>query len=92
MLITTRKWVPHGTNGGISLLGCIMSLLGGMFIGMGVVIMDLLWFFCVPSINGRNINLGFFVWLGINSACLMLFGGFMGLAGSLLDSLLGASL
>ena len=49
-LITTRKQVPKGTNGAISLLGCGMSVLGGFYIGFGVILIDLMWFFLVPGI------------------------------------------
>ena len=92
ILITTRKQVPKGTNGGISPLGCLMSLLGGVYIGLGVLVLDVMWFFINTEVEGKIVTPAFIVWLVINSIFLLLFCGFMGLAGSLLDSLLGATL
>lgn len=42
ILITTFKQVPTGTNGGLSLLGCTVSLLGGLVIGSTYYVFDLL--------------------------------------------------
>ena len=54
--------------------------------------MDLLWFFCVPGIDGRDLNLNFLIWLCLNLGTWISFCGFMGLMGSILDSFLGATL
>ena len=90
ILITTGKQVPTGTNGGVSLLGIVMSILGGGFIGLEVFIVDLLWFFCVPDIDGRVMDRNFVIWLIMNFLTWVTFCAFMGLLGSVLDSFLGA--
>mmetsp|Transcript_20570 Transcript_20570/g.26646 ORF Transcript_20570/g.26646 Transcript_20570/m.26646 type:complete len:303 (+) Transcript_20570:73-981(+) len=77
-LITTlclRK-VPPGTNGGISWMGTIASILGGAFIGLGFHLMA----FLVHSNQG--------VASQIHAVTL---GSFAGLFGSMVDSLLGAT-
>ena len=50
-LITNFRRVPYGTNGGVSFLGCLMSFLGGMVIGFGVFVLDILWYFLVADIK-----------------------------------------
>ncbi|KAJ3131097.1 hypothetical protein HK100_006808 [Physocladia obscura] len=76
ILITTMKQVPKGTNGGISLLGLIASIVGGGFVGL----VGAFSFVMTPCFNTSIIYK--FVILG--SAC--------GLFGSLVDSLFGATL
>jgi len=78
ILITSRKVVPKGTNGGISFLGTIMACLGGIFIGS--ICGCLQYFYCNPS----GIWKIFYIPLII--------GVFSGLVGSSIDSLLGACL
>ncbi len=68
-----------------------MSYLGGMLIGFGVLAFDLIWFFFVTEVD-KTANNAFYLWLMIDTFAWLLFGGFMGLLGSLLDSLLGATL
>ncbi|VDC04513.1 unnamed protein product [Peniophora sp. CBMAI 1063] len=80
ILLTTLRPVPPGTNGGLSLFGTLASFAGGL--SMGVT----MWFTLIIE----------------NAACrgepgqwfneLALWGAFAGLAGSMLDSLLGATL
>lgn len=54
--------------------------------------MDLLWFFCVPGIDNRTINKNFAIWLTLDFLTWLFFCAFLGLLGSVLDSLLGATL
>ncbi|XP_052860398.1 transmembrane protein 19 [Anopheles cruzii] len=79
-LITTRKRVPRGTNGAVSFVGLVASFLGGTLVG-------LVYFLTVrytveASVYERSPN----QWP------LIVFGGIAGLLGSLVDSLLGATL
>jgi uncharacterized membrane protein len=80
------RFVPTGTNGGISLLGLIGATCGGLTIGICAwlcqVIMHLVT--SVQSESNAPAPLGF---IG-----LVLVGVWGGLGGSLLDSLLGATL
>jgi len=79
-LITTFQKVPKGTNGGVTMVGLVSSLLGGLVIGaayyFGIVMaaskVDLAIAPCQPLV--------------------ILVGGLGGLLGSLLDSLIGATL
>jgi len=75
-LITTLKPVPPGTNGGISLTGLVASVAGGFFIGFSF------WF------SGILLRLNS-PWEDVK---VIPFSTIMGLLGSLLDSLLGATL
>ncbi|CAI2173512.1 18217_t:CDS:2 [Funneliformis geosporum] len=73
ILITTFKRVPPGTNGGISPLGLLASILGGFLIGLSA------------SIS-----------LSLSNSChvhpeIILIASISGLFGSLIDSLLGAT-
>ncbi|KAL1923226.1 uncharacterized protein VTP21DRAFT_9602 [Calcarisporiella thermophila] len=81
ILITTLRRVPPGTNGAVSPLGLAASLIGGSLIGL-VASVSLL--FSQPLCYARvgwlpTLNL---VWIG----------ALAGLMGSLIDSLLGATL
>ena len=77
-LITTGRRVPVGTSGGISLLGTAASTLGALFIGLvGYILL------CLESIlaGGDPLQLSWIIPITLIS----------GLLGSLLDSLLGAT-
>ncbi|GAB0093943.1 Transmembrane protein 19 [Sergentomyia squamirostris] len=79
-LITTRKRVPRGTNGGVTPIGLLVSLLGGIIIG-------LTYFLTVIYTVDKSILL-----LSPPQWPLIPIGGFAGLAGSVIDSLIGATL
>lgn len=80
VLITSLKPVPRGTNGGVSLPGLLVSLLGGILVGVMYYAALLLFLtrdilsFCPPQ------------WP------VILAGGLAGIFDSLVDSLLGATL
>jgi uncharacterized protein (TIGR00297 family) len=76
-LITNFRRVPRGTNGGVSLWGTFMSVLGGLTIGIVTGLLSILRE-CPEEVVGYVIRL---------SVC----GAFMGFLGSLIDSLLGAT-
>ena len=79
-LITTWKVVPRGTNGGVTLLGTICSLMGGVVVGVAYYI-------------GLWMLVGFeSVEDAVSQSAVVLLGGVSGLVGSLVDSLLGATL
>ncbi|EKX47646.1 hypothetical protein GUITHDRAFT_106634 [Guillardia theta CCMP2712] len=69
-LLTSLRRVPRGTNGGISVIGTLASLLGGCFVGL------------VFALCGSSLTL----------PSTIIVGAAAGLGGSLLDSLLGATL
>ena len=76
-LITTLKLVPRGTNGGVTMVGLVCSLGGGLLIGTSYYIVLLLF--------------------GVTDSCtpqwiIVLIGGTAGLLGSLIDSILGATI
>lgn len=77
-LVTTWKRVPPGTNGGVSAFGTLASIVGGVIVGLLLAV-------------GLVVE---------NPACrsatylpeLIFWGGVSGFGGSLIDSLLGATL
>jgi len=75
-LITTFEKVPKGTNGGVSFIGLALSLIGGLVIGVAYF-------------------MGILMSVSQVAPCqllVILVGGLGGLLGSLLDSLIGATL
>ncbi|XP_005180698.1 transmembrane protein 19 isoform X2 [Musca domestica] len=79
-LITTFKKVPRGTNGGVSFIGLIVSFLAGVVVGLAYLITV---HFTAPA----HMHL-----VAPPQWPLILWGGIAGLFGSLIDSLLGATL
>ncbi|KAJ3069930.1 Transmembrane protein 19 [Podochytrium sp. JEL0797] len=77
-LITTFQPVPKGTNGGISPLGTLASVLGGAVIGLTAALSSLLM---TPSCS-----------TAVSAARLVALGAACGFVGSLVDSVLGATL
>ncbi|XP_042560877.1 transmembrane protein 19 [Clupea harengus] len=77
-LITTWREVPTGTNGGVTPVGLLASLLGGVAVGGAFFISQILF------VNDLH--------LAVPQWPLILYGGLAGLLGSGLDSLLGAKL
>lgn len=73
--------VPTGTNGGVSLPGCLVSLLGGTIVACSYILGNLI--FCSPThlLNTQTIHFQ-----------ILVFCTLFGLIGSLIDSLLGATL
>ncbi|EZA58064.1 hypothetical protein DMN91_006310 [Ooceraea biroi] len=79
-LITTRKRVPRGTNGGVSWIGLFFSTLGGVVVGLSYYIVVL------NTVDTAVLQVAAPQWP------IIVVAGFGGLFGSLLDSLLGATL
>lgn len=87
-LITTGRVVPTGTSGGITLLGTVTALFGGMFIG-GMVLVGLV----LVNQFFPSAGLGTLPLLDVIAANSGVIGiaAFSGLAGALFDSVLGAT-
>lgn len=103
-LITTRKRVPRGTNGGVTPVGlivryiCTCFVLFNRFHGVTINFFDIFSF-----LGGIIVGISYFIVIyyvidrNILAASppqwpIILFGGIAGLLGSLLDSFLGATL
>ncbi|XP_037936634.1 transmembrane protein 19 [Teleopsis dalmanni] len=80
LLITSCKRVPRGTNGGVSIPGIVVSLIGGLVVGVS-------YYICVRFTVAANILL-----VSPPQWPLIVFGGIAGLFGSFIDSVLGATL
>jgi len=79
-LITSLSSVPRGTNGGVSFIGLISSFIGGLIIGVAYYL-GILMFACSRDLS-----------LAPDQLLVILIGGLGGLLGSIIDSILGASL
>ncbi|XP_030375340.1 transmembrane protein 19 isoform X2 [Scaptodrosophila lebanonensis] len=78
-IISWRR-VPRGTNGGISFIGVLVSLLGGLIVGLG-------YFVTVRyTVEAKMLLVSPPQWP------IIMYGGIAGLFGSLLDSVLGGLL
>jgi uncharacterized protein (TIGR00297 family) len=78
-LITTGESVPVGTSGGVSVLGTAATVTGGLFIGLAILLLHEL-----GSLATGNL----LRWIDLWMVVVAVVGG---LAGSLFDSLLGAT-
>jgi uncharacterized protein (TIGR00297 family) len=76
-VLITKPWrnVPPGTNGGVTLMGCFWSALGGFIIGLSTIQLDFL--------SGLS---------PLNSSSVIAYSTTCGLVGSLVDSILGATM
>ncbi|NWI69685.1 TMM19 protein, partial [Todus mexicanus] len=77
-LITTWEKVPVGTNGAVSLVGLLSSLLGGMAVGIAYFITQLIF---VDDLE-----------MSAPQWPIIVFGAAAGLLGSIIDSYLGATM
>uniref|UniRef100_A0A8D0GB37 Transmembrane protein 19 n=1 Tax=Sphenodon punctatus TaxID=8508 RepID=A0A8D0GB37_SPHPU len=77
-LITSFEKVPIGTNGGVTLVGLISSLLGGTLVGMAYFITQLAF---VDDLD-----------ISAPQWPIVVFGAAAGLLGSIIDSYLGATM
>lgn len=79
-LVTTFEKVPKGTNGGISVMGTLFSTVGGLAIGISQ--------YCTIYYFSEKTS-----WANAPPQWpIILFGAFGGFLGSLIDSLMGATL
>lgn len=78
-LITSWKRVPRGTNGGVTLVGILMSALGGMAVGLSYYLVILV------RLDDDTLERSPSQWP------IVFTGLFCGLFGSLIDSFLGAT-
>jgi len=79
-LITTFQRVPKGTNGGVTLIGLLSSVVGGIVIGFA--------YYLGVLMSATSVDME----VAPNQVLIIVAGGLGGLLGSVLDSLLGASL
>ncbi|CAH2277896.1 transmembrane 19 [Pelobates cultripes] len=75
-LITTWEKVPTGTNGGVTLIGLLASLLGGLSVGVAYFVTQLLFV--------HDLDIAAPQWP------IVIYGAVAGLAGSVIDSYMGA--
>ncbi|KAH8301248.1 hypothetical protein KR018_009244 [Drosophila ironensis] len=78
--IITWKRVPRGTNGGVSAIGILVSLLGGLFVGLSYYVT------VRYTVDTKMLMTSPPQWP------IIAFGGMAGLLGSLLDSVMGGLL
>ncbi|KAK3769459.1 hypothetical protein RRG08_027029 [Elysia crispata] len=78
--ILKLKRVPRGTNGGVSLIGTLSSVIGGLIVGLAFYSCELL------MVQSENLSDAPPQWP------VILYGGLAGFLGSMIDSVLGALL
>ncbi|KAK4051561.1 hypothetical protein OIV83_002701 [Microbotryomycetes sp. JL201] len=83
VLITTLKPCPRGTNGGVSAWGLFVSLAGGVLVGTSAAVT----LYLENSVCRDHVERGLPFW-----AVVIGIGAWSGLVGSLIDSVLGATL
>ncbi|TIA85478.1 hypothetical protein E3P99_03985 [Wallemia hederae] len=88
LVTNPRKTVPPGTNGGVSAFGTLVSGLGGLLMGLTAVISLTIE---DSSCFGDSYSFGQAL-ISAKSVKLLCLSGVAGLFGSLLDSLMGATL
>jgi len=76
LLVTNLQEVPKGTNGGLSVLGTVSSIAGGLFIGAVYLV--------VGWLNVKTPE--------VSQLHLLWFGALLGFLGSMLDSIMGATM
>jgi len=78
-VLVTQPWmaVPRGTNGGVTIGGFVWSIIGGAWIGLGAFVCDMITF-------GAGGDYNYLLQM-------ISFGAVTGLFGSVLDSVLGAT-
>ena len=81
-MITSGRRVPKGTNGGVTLTGIVVSLLGGLLVGVAFYCGELVLSNSEHSSSRQNSM----QWMAI------IIGGVAGVYGSAVDSILGATL
>ena len=79
-LITNGRVVPTGTSGGVSLYGTLIAFLGGLLIGVLAFLLEAI----ASGVSSR----GSFIFISYPTIAV---GAIAGLAGSLFDSVLGAT-
>lgn len=87
LIIQPWRKVPVGTNGGVTLCGVILSLFGGLFIGFLDLIFTVTFTYFIYPVHHASFLAAFF-----SQTPLLIIGASTGVVGSLMDSLLGASL
>ena len=87
-LITSGRYVPVGTSGGVTLLGTFTALLGAAFIGAGAVVLTAIsprWDASLGTASAQRFD------LPASGVALLGVTAVSGLVGSLFDSWLGAT-
>jgi len=87
-LVTTLFFieVPKGTNGGMSVVGTIAGACGGLFIGL------IYWFMSVSVYDVINLDIQAVLNVLLSQSPVLLYSLLCGILGSLIDSILGATL
>ena len=90
-LITTWRTVPKGTNGGVTLIGTLCSIAGGLAVGLAYWITATVVILLSGDSSHSNSTSGTTI-SPFSLYPYAIIGAFAGLLGSLVDSLLGATI